>query len=92
VLGLATCEACVVQAPPLSSYIISYCIWLYHRFRLSFRDVEEMMLERGVGLRQVVWNEAVAGVNEACLTILSKLFQATWSATSSHTAKAHSQL
>ncbi len=26
----------------------SHCVWLYHRFCLSFRDVEELMLERGV--------------------------------------------
>jgi len=23
--------------------IISHCVWLYHRFPLSFREVEEMM-------------------------------------------------
>ena len=28
--------------------IISYCVWLYHRFPLSFREVEELMLVRGV--------------------------------------------
>ena len=28
--------------------IISRCVWLYHRFPLSFRDVQELMLERGV--------------------------------------------
>jgi transposase-like protein len=28
--------------------IISYCVWLYYRFSLSFREVEEMMLARGV--------------------------------------------
>jgi transposase-like protein len=28
--------------------IISPCVWLYHRFLLSFREVEEMMLEREV--------------------------------------------
>jgi len=28
--------------------VISHCIWLYHRFSLSYRDVEELMLERGV--------------------------------------------
>jgi transposase-like protein len=27
--------------------IISHCVWLYHRFPLSFREVEEMMRERG---------------------------------------------
>ena len=28
--------------------IISHCVWLYFRFGLSFRDVEDMMAERGV--------------------------------------------
>ena len=28
--------------------IISHCVWLYHRFLLSFRDVRELTLERGV--------------------------------------------
>jgi putative transposase len=28
--------------------IISHCTWLYFRFALSYRDVEEMMAERGV--------------------------------------------
>lgn len=28
--------------------VISHCVWLYHRFNLSLRDVEELMLERGV--------------------------------------------
>ena len=28
--------------------IISHCVWRYHRFPLSFRDVQELMLERGV--------------------------------------------
>ena len=35
--------------------IISHCVWLYFRFSLSYRDVEEMMLERGV----LVSHEAV---------------------------------
>ncbi len=30
--------------------IISHCVWLYYRFALSFRDVEEIMAERGVTL------------------------------------------
>ena len=30
--------------------IISHCVWLYFRFALSFRDVEEIMSERGVTL------------------------------------------
>jgi putative transposase len=28
--------------------VISYCVWPYHRFPLSFREVEELMLERGI--------------------------------------------
>ena len=27
--------------------IIAHCVWLYHRFPLSFREVEELMLQRG---------------------------------------------
>ena len=30
--------------------IISHCVWLYFRFPLSFRDVEEMLAMRGVSL------------------------------------------
>ncbi len=30
--------------------IISHCVWLYFRFALSFRDVEEIMAMRGVTL------------------------------------------
>jgi putative transposase len=41
------------DAPSYSGYrfpagIISHCTWLYFRFALSYRDVEEMMAERGV--------------------------------------------
>lgn len=28
--------------------IISHCVWLYHRFPLSLREVQEMMLRHGV--------------------------------------------
>ncbi len=31
--------------PPV---IIQYAVWLYHRFSLSFRDVEDLLAERGV--------------------------------------------
>ena len=30
------------------SEIISYAVWLYHRFCLSFREVEELLAERGI--------------------------------------------
>ena len=28
--------------------IISHAIWLYHRFCLSFRDVEDLLAQRGI--------------------------------------------
>ena len=30
--------------------IISHAIWLYHRFTLSFRDVEDLLAERGISV------------------------------------------
>jgi len=28
--------------------LISHCVWLYNCFSLSFRDIEKMMLYRGI--------------------------------------------
>jgi putative transposase len=28
--------------------IIAHCVWVYFRFSLSFRDIHEMLLKRGV--------------------------------------------
>src|SRR5258708_29037413 len=42
-----TCSYKGYRFPP---EIISYCLWLYFRFSLSYRDVEEIMAERGVVL------------------------------------------
>jgi putative transposase len=36
------------QRHRLPSEIISHAVWLYHRFCLSFREVEELLAERGV--------------------------------------------
>ena len=41
------------QAPNYHGYrfppeIISHAVWLYHRFGLSFRDVEDLLAERGI--------------------------------------------
>ena len=33
---------------PYPAEIIAHCVWLYHRFPLSFREVEELMVVRGV--------------------------------------------
>jgi putative transposase len=30
------------------SEIISYAVWAYHRFCLSFRDVEDLLAQRGM--------------------------------------------
>ncbi len=38
-----------------SPEIISHSVWLYHRFCLSFRDVEDLLAERGI----VVTHETV---------------------------------
>jgi transposase-like protein len=32
------------------SEIISHAIWLYHRFCLSFREMEELLAERGLAV------------------------------------------
>jgi putative transposase len=47
-----------MNTPPSLSYqrhrfpgeIISHAVWLYFRFSLSYRDVEEFMAARGIGL------------------------------------------
>ena len=28
--------------------VISYAVWLYHRFNLSHRDIEDLLAERGI--------------------------------------------
>jgi putative transposase len=33
-----------------SRKIINHCVWLYFSFPLSFREVEELMLVRGVAV------------------------------------------
>ena len=36
--------------------IISHAVWMYFRFTLSFRDVEEMMAARGIIVTyETVW-------------------------------------
>ena len=36
---------CRVNSPP---EIISHAVWLYHRYCMSFRDVEDLLAERGI--------------------------------------------
>ncbi len=40
------------KGPRYPVEIISHCVWLYFRFPLSFREVEELMLERGIVVSQ----------------------------------------
>ena len=51
------CQSYGMDTPPIATTyknhrfpveIISHAVWLYFRFCLSFRDVEEILLERGV--------------------------------------------
>ena len=30
------------------SVIIQYAVWLYHRYNLSYRDIEDLLAERGI--------------------------------------------
>ena len=41
--------------------IISYCVWLYFRFALGFRDVEEILAMRGVALTYETVRECQVG-------------------------------
>ena len=44
------------QRHQFPSEIISHAIWLYHRFCLSFREVEKLLAERGVTVTyETVW-------------------------------------
>ena len=36
------------QGLPLPQAVISYAVYLYHRFLLSYRDVQELLFERGI--------------------------------------------
>lgn len=38
----------IYKRPRFPPQIISYAVWLYHRFNLSHRDVEDLLAERGI--------------------------------------------
>jgi putative transposase len=44
-VGSQPSQYCGYRFPPET---LSYAVWLYHRFCSSFRDVEELLAERGV--------------------------------------------
>jgi hypothetical protein len=52
--------------PPES---MSHCVWLYFRFSLSYRDVEEIMAERGVVLASETVRECVSEIRPDLLPI-----------------------
>jgi hypothetical protein len=47
-LGLVGIEAPSYRGFRYPLEIISHCVWLYHRFPLSFREVQEMMAQREI--------------------------------------------
>ena len=51
---LAHVRGAIQDAPP---EIISHAVWLYHRYCMSFRDVEDLLAERGI----IVSYETVRG-------------------------------
>jgi putative transposase len=47
--------------------IISHAVWLYHRFTLSFRDVEELLAARGISVSyETVRNWCIKFGNQYC--------------------------
>ncbi|GGO40177.1 putative transposase [Deinococcus humi] len=42
------CDGPQALSPPVSLSVIVYALWLYHRFPLSQRDVQELLYERGI--------------------------------------------
>ena len=49
--------------------IIAHCVWLYFRFSLSFRDIQEMMLERGVEVSHEAIRRWYCQVNERAFPV-----------------------
>ena len=43
-----TSSHCIYKGHRFPPEIIGYTVWLYHRFSLSFRDVEDLLAQRGV--------------------------------------------
>ena len=52
--------------------IINHCVWLYFRFPLSFREVEELMLERGVAVSYETIRRWCAKFGQACANQLRR--------------------
>jgi transposase-like protein len=70
-----------MTTPPASSYaayrfpaeVISYAVYLYFRFPLSFRMVEEMLAVRGIEVSQEIANGSVESLGESAIGSSPKL-------------------
>ena len=47
-LGRRFCKRCPFHHHRFPPDIISYAVWLYYRFNLSHRDIEDLLAERGI--------------------------------------------
>ncbi len=47
---MASCNTDLYRKHRFPPEIIAHAVWLYHRFSLSFREVEELLAERGVNV------------------------------------------
>ena len=53
--------------------VISHAVWLYHRFTLSFTDVEELLASRGISVSyETVRNWCTKFGNQYCSQIRKK--------------------
>ena len=56
-----------------SHQVISHAVWLYHRFTLSFRDLEELMAARGIIVSyEAVRNWCIEFGNQYCIQFRKK--------------------
>ena len=52
--------------------IIGHCVWLYYRLPLSFREIEEMMLARGIILSHETLRQWCAKVGQSYANALRR--------------------
>lgn len=45
--------------------IISHAVWLYHRFTLSFRDIEELLASRGIVVSYETYGNGAKSMEQA---------------------------
>ncbi len=61
--------------------IISHAVWFYHRFCLSFRDIEDLLAERGMVVSYETirsWCKKIGSVNVRSITKLRGSLDDTW--------------